>query len=47
MRTSEEKLIGQVGEKNGYHILEPAYSYWTISYALTLDGMQIFFTFFF
>lgn len=36
--TKEEYWENSIATINGYGIVHPAYSHWTISYALTLEG---------
>ena len=34
----QEYIIKEIPVKNGFGIMKPAYTHWTISYALTLEG---------
>ena len=36
--SDEEVVVEEVKPKNGYGVLYPSYSHWTVAYALTLDG---------
>jgi collagen beta-1,O-galactosyltransferase len=35
-----ESWLKEVPAKNGYGLLSPAYTHWTISYALTFEGAK-------
>jgi hypothetical protein len=34
----KQTFLREIGQKNGYGIVKPGYTHWTISYALTLEG---------